>query len=87
MENQSRIQVRVDKETKDKATKLFKNLGIDMSGAINMFLKQSVRDQSIPFTVTLESPESIQARNDALTGHNLHSVNSIKELMKELNED
>ena len=40
---------RVDKNLKTQADELFKNLGMNTSVALNMFLTQCVREQSIPF--------------------------------------
>ena len=46
------MNLRIDKELKQQAEELFANLGINMTTAINIFLRQSVRDQGIPFRVT-----------------------------------
>jgi len=43
------IQFRTDKETKEQSTAIFKELGINMSDAINMFLRQSILTNGIPF--------------------------------------
>ena len=43
------ITVRVDDETKEKATELFDELGLSLSAAINIFLKRSIRDGGLPF--------------------------------------
>ena len=43
------ISMRVDPELKQQASDLFNDLGIDLSAAINMFLKQSVAEQALPF--------------------------------------
>ena len=40
---------RVDKELKHQADKLFKELGLNTSVALNMFLAQCVRNQALPF--------------------------------------
>jgi DNA-damage-inducible protein J len=64
MERKELIQFRVDKSTKEKTTKLFNELGIDMSKTLNMFLKQTIIEQSIPFKATLLTSESFKARND-----------------------
>ncbi len=45
---------RVDKELKKQADKLFKNLGLNTSVALNMFLTQCVREQAIPFTLSMK---------------------------------
>ena len=43
--------VRLERQTRDDAEKLFSELGISSTQAINMFLKQAVREQRIPFEV------------------------------------
>lgn len=49
------IAVRVDDELKKEATAIFNELGLDMSTAVKLFLKQSVLTRSIPFEVKLDS--------------------------------
>ncbi len=58
--------IRMDKDTKEKAQSLFSKFGLDMTTAINMFLKQSIRAEGIPFDLTLNIPnkETIKAIND-----------------------
>ena len=43
------INIRVDDQLKKEAQTLYKNLGMDLSTAINVFLRQSVQDQALPF--------------------------------------
>lgn len=43
------ITVRVDESLKDDAQKLFNDIGMSMSTAINIFLKQCVKEGKIPF--------------------------------------
>lgn len=47
------IRSRVDSDTKDKAQAIFESLGLSMSDAIRMFLKQSVLEKGLPFQVKL----------------------------------
>lgn len=55
----------MERQTRDDASRLFSELGISTTQAINMFLKQAVREQRIPFEVAArpavghraESPE------------------------------
>ena len=56
MSNAINMSFRVDKNLKQQADILFKNLGINTSAALNMFLTQSVREQSIPFIPTMNVP-------------------------------
>lgn len=43
------LQIRINKKTKEKAKKIFNNLGLDMSSGVNLFLSQVVNTESIPF--------------------------------------
>ena len=54
--NAINMSFRVDKNLKKQADTLFKKLGINTSAALNMFLTQSVREQSIPFVPTMNVP-------------------------------
>lgn len=46
------VTARMERQTRDGAAKLFSELGISTTQAINMFLKQAVRERGIPFEVT-----------------------------------
>jgi len=54
MSNTINMSFRIDKDLKRQADELFKNLGMNTSVALNMFLTQSVREQGIPFTPSME---------------------------------
>lgn len=58
------IQIRVDKGTRDRANELFKELGTDMSGAVNMFLRQCVMTDSIP--LSLKKPRFNRGLQEAI---------------------
>lgn len=46
-------QVRIDSDIKREATALFETLGLDMSGAVNLFLHQCVLRGGLPFSVEM----------------------------------
>lgn len=50
------INVNVDKKNKEAATEILKDLGLNMSTAINMFLAQIVKRNGVPFEVTNPKP-------------------------------
>ncbi|MBO5278486.1 MAG: type II toxin-antitoxin system RelB/DinJ family antitoxin [Lachnospiraceae bacterium] len=50
------INVRVDTELKQAAEALFNDLGLNMSAAITMFLKNAVNHDGIPFEVKRPNP-------------------------------
>ena len=64
--NAINMSFRVDKDLKEQADELFKSLGMNTSVALNMFLTQSVREQQIPFMVTMQSPEPSERLKIAL---------------------
>ena len=45
------VTIRMDEKLKAQAEKLFSDLGLSLSSAITMFVKQAVREQRIPFEV------------------------------------
>lgn len=49
------IQVRIDEELKNQATKVYDQLGLDLSSAVRIFLKKSVAVNGIPFEMRNES--------------------------------
>ena len=50
--------ISLDPELKRSSQELFADLGIDLSTAITLFLKQSLRVQGLPFVVTRENPNA-----------------------------
>ena len=47
--------MRIDPALKQQASQLFNDLGIDLSAAISLFLKQSVAEQGMPFQPSKET--------------------------------
>lgn len=48
--------ISLDKETKFKAQVLLEDFGMDLSTAVNVFLKQMVYEGAFPFTISRELP-------------------------------
>lgn len=46
-------QIRIDSNIKKQATDLFNDLGLDMSGAVNLFLHQCVLRGGLPFPIEI----------------------------------
>jgi len=51
------INIRVDGEVKNKAQEVFSALGMDVTTAINIFLRQVIRKNGIPFEIVAEKPQ------------------------------
>lgn len=60
-------QVRIDETLKKQANELFSQLGLDMSGAMNIFLRQCVLRGGLPFNIELPQykPEVVEAMEEA----------------------
>ena len=60
-------QVRIDENLKKQATELFSQLGMDMSSAMNIFLRQCVMRGGLPFEVVVPQYKSevIEAMEEA----------------------
>lgn len=46
------VTIRMEENDKKNAEKLFSELGLTMNAAFNMFAKQAIREQAIPFKVS-----------------------------------
>lgn len=82
--------VSLDADIKKEAQKLFAELGMDLSTAINIFIRQALRQHSIPFEITTDVPneETIRAIENVRNGIGLsRGFHSVSELMEDLNAD
>ncbi|MDM8110064.1 type II toxin-antitoxin system RelB/DinJ family antitoxin [Phascolarctobacterium faecium] len=83
------ITIRMDANLKAQAEALFNELGMNLSTAFNIFVRQSLREGAIPFKIHLEKPnaETIAAMEEAKRIANDPSVKGytdINELFAEL---
>ena len=51
------INIRTDSETKVRAQQVFSMLGLDMTTAINLFLRQTIRMNDMPFIITTKTSQ------------------------------
>lgn len=58
MSETTNISIRMDTELKAQAEKLFAELGMNISTAFNIFVRQSLREGGIPFEITLNKPNA-----------------------------
>lgn len=50
--------IKLDSDLKQKAKVLYSNLGMDLTTAITIFLKQSIHENGMPFKPTLDVPNA-----------------------------
>ena len=65
--NTTNISIRMDSDLKAKADAFFSELGMNLSTAFNIFVRQSLREGRIPFDISLNQPnaETIAAMLEA----------------------
>ena len=87
------IQIRVDQKTKRDAQKVATKIGLDLSGAIKMFLKQMTIHKGLPFLALTENgytpeqeEEILRAAREAELGVNLTKKMSVKQALKYLDK-
>ena len=79
----------MDSELKAQADALFAELGINLSTAFNIFVRQSIREGRIPFDISLNQPnrETIAAMLEAeriVKDRSVKGYSDLNELFKEL---
>ena len=69
----SNMNIRMDSDVKAQAQALFAQFGLDMTTAINMFLRQAIRERGIPFELYLGPDLSLEtAVRDSINRQNLY---------------
>lgn len=68
------LSMRVDSTLKAQAEEVLSNVGLTMTGAFTMFLKQIVREKSVPLSLSLDSSNAVyadllEAQIDRLNGY------------------
>lgn len=82
-------QIRIEENTKKQAVELLEGLGLNLSDAVNMFLKQVILQNGIPFEVKYPElkPEVVEAMEEAKRisrDPNVKGYTDINELFEEL---
>lgn len=87
--NDVTMTIRTNSEIKKSAAELFNDLGLDMSSAINMFLRECIRKDGIPFEVSrkeIPNRKTRRAIKNAINNKNMVGpFETVEEAMKYLN--
>ncbi|NCD01324.1 type II toxin-antitoxin system RelB/DinJ family antitoxin [bacterium] len=87
MNNKASITIRTDIQAKNDAQRILSSLGLDMSTAINIFLRQVIQEEGLPFKVVLKHPNATTLKTLAETQNNKNlkgPFDSVEELMNDL---
>lgn len=88
MNNSTNLNIRIDKNIKETSERVFEDLGLNMTTAINMFLRQVIRVNGIPFEIKGDVPnkETIAAIEESikLAKDNTKGYSNVEDLKKAL---
>ena len=73
-QEKSRTNVYLDIHLKEQAKEIYKQYGLSLSQAVNIFLAQSVFNRGLPFDVKIPNEETLEAMRDVATGNNYEDV-------------
>ena len=59
----AQVNIRIDDELKTSADNIFEELGINMTTAFTMFIRQTIRQGGIPFEITTRTDPFYNAEN------------------------
>lgn len=100
MAKTTNLYIRIEPEVKEQAEDILEKLGIPVSNAINMFLKQVIMHKGIPFDVKLHASKPLEMEalsetqlneklekgySDYLQGKTKPAANAFKEIRKDYN--
>jgi len=82
----TRLTIRMDLDRKQKAEQVANSLGIDLTGAVNLFISQMIKENGLPFKPTNDTlaVDLKQALKEVKSGET--STVSVDEFMKILDD-
>lgn len=83
------LSIRIDKTLKEQAENLFSELGMNMTTAFTIFVRQSLRQGKIPFEISLARPNAetlaaLKEIEDMRTGKIPKQSSSVADFAKEM---
>ena len=86
MAETTNLNIRIDKELKEQAEVFFSELGLNMSSAFNIFVRQSLRQGKIPFELSLTADPFYGSTNMAFLRKSVQEANEGRYVRKTLDE-
>ena len=86
MAETTNLNIRIDKELKERAEAFFNELGLNMSSAFNIFVRQSLREGKIPFELSLIADPFYSPANMAALRQSIQEAGEGKFVTKTLAE-
>ncbi len=82
----AQVNIRIDDALKEKADTLFEELGLNMTTAINIFVRQTIRQGGIPFEITTQIDPFYSESNMKALRKSIEEANSGKFVSKTMEE-
>jgi DNA-damage-inducible protein J len=86
MADTTNLNIRIDREVKEQAEEFFGELGMNMTTAVNIFVRQSLRMRKIPFEISLQPDPFYSESNMAVLRESIQQANEGKFVTKTLEE-
>ena len=84
MAKNTSVNVRTTEDVKKGAEVILNGLGLNISSAVNLFLKQVINYRGIPFDLRLPNKETLQAMDDIENTRNLESADTVEEMYEKI---
>jgi DNA-damage-inducible protein J len=81
---QTNINIRIDETVKKQAESLFSELGLNMTTAFNIFVRQALRQRKIPFEISAEADPFYSKENMRVLRQSIKEANEGKLTAHEL---
>ncbi|WP_132996229.1 type II toxin-antitoxin system RelB/DinJ family antitoxin [Sporanaerobacter acetigenes] len=82
----AQINIRIDDVLKEKAELLFEDLGLNMTTAFNIFIRQSLREGGIPFEITTRVDPFFSEANMKVLEDSIKEANDDKVISKSIED-
>lgn len=78
------ITTRIEPEIKEEAENILAQLGLTMSQAMSIYLRQLVMRRGLPFTVNIPNEDTMEAIKESLEPDNLPGFDNLEDLFADL---
>ena len=78
------ITTRIEPEDKQEAEAILEQLGLNMSQAISIYIKQLILRRGLPFTVNIPNQDTLDAIQESLKPDNLTGFDNLDDLFEDL---
>ena len=84
MAKNTNINVRTTVDVKKRAEVILNDLGLNLSSAVNLFLKQVINYRGIPFDLRLPNKATMKAMDDVDNRRDLESADTVEEMFEKI---